>query len=102
MLEEVAVLVEVFNGVVMIGARALHELMEMDQRVLLGMRACVISRGDQCGVGRSAAIFSLLFPLLCGGTLILILALGLAFALASVGVRREQRLLEVLDKGPWS
>ena len=46
---------------------------------------CSFCCGDQRGVGRSAAIFSILFPLLRGGALILILALGLAFASASVG-----------------
>ena len=86
-LEELAVLVEVFDGVVMVGACALHELMEVAQRVLLGLRARVISHGVQRGVGRSAAILSVLFPPLRGGALVLILALGLAFASASVGAR---------------
>ena len=87
---------------VVVGARALHELMEVAQRVLLGLHAHVISHCDQRGVGWSAAIFSVLFSPLRGGALVLILALGLAFASASVGARREQRLLGVLDKGPWS
>ena len=43
----------------------------------------------------------LLAPLL-GGALVLILALGLTFAAASVEARWERRLLEVLDKGLWS
>ena len=101
-LEELAVLVEVFDRVVMVGAWALHEPMEVARRVLLGLCARVISRGDQRGVGRSAAIFSVLFPLLHGGALILILELGLAFASASIGVQRARRSLEALDKGPWS
>ena len=62
MLEELAVLVEVFYGVVVVGARALHELVEVGQKVLLGMFAHVISCGDQRGVGRSAVIFFVLFP----------------------------------------
>ena len=74
----------------------------MVQEALLGLLARVISRGDQRGVGRSAAIFSVLFPPLRGGALVLILALGLAFASASVRAWWERRLLEVLDKGPWS
>ena len=90
------------DGIVVVGARALHELVKVAQRVLLGLSARVIHHDDQRGVGRSTTILSILFPPLHGGALILILALGLAFALASVGVRREQRLLEVLDKGPWS
>ena len=87
MLEELAVLVEVFYGVVVVGAQALHELMEVARRVLLGRRARMISRGDQRGVSQSAVILSVLFPPLRGGALILILALGLASAPASVGAR---------------
>ena len=85
MLGELAVLVEVFYGVVMVGAWALHELMEVAGRALQGLRARMISRGDQCGVGRSAAILSVLFPPLRGGAFVLIPMLGLALALASVG-----------------
>ena len=102
MFEELAVLVEVFDGVGVVGAWALHELIEVARKVLLGLLARVIGRGGQRGVGQSAAIFSVLFPLLCGGALVLILALGLAFALASVGAWRERRSLEALDKGLWS
>ena len=91
-----------FYGVVVVGAWALHELVEVARRVLLVLRARVISRGDQRGVGRSAAILSILFPLLRGGTLNLILALGLTLALAFIGAWRERCLLEVLDKGPRS
>ena len=86
----------------MVGGWALHELMEVAQRVLLGLLAHVISRGNQRGVGQSATIFSAHFPLLCGAALILILALGLAFASASVGVLWERRSLDASDKGPWS
>ena len=74
--------------------------MEVARKVLLGLLARVISRGDQHDVGRSAVIFSILFPPLLGGALVLILALGLALALASVGARQERCLLEILDKGP--
>ena len=102
MFEELAVLVEVFDGVVMVGALALHEIVEVARRVLLGLLARVISHGDQRGVGRTATIFSVLFPLLRGGALILILALGLAFASASIGALRERRSLDASDKGPWS
>ena len=91
-----------FDGVVMVGARDLHELMEVARRVLLGLCARMISYGDQRGVGRSVVILSVLFPPLRGGALVLILALGLALAPASVGARRGRRLLEVLDKGPRS
>ena len=86
----------------MVGAWALHELIEVVRKALLGLLARVINRGDQRGVGRSTVIFSVLFPPLRGGALVLILALGLAFASASVRAWWERRLLEVLDKGPWS
>ena len=88
-----------FDGIVVVGARALHELVKVARRVLLGLSARVIRRGDQRGVGRSAVILSVLFPPLRGGALVLILALGLALALASVGARWGRRLLGVLDKG---
>ena len=66
-LEELAVLVEVFDGVVVVGAWALHELVEVARRVLLGLRARMISHGDQRRVGRSAVILSILFPLCVEG-----------------------------------
>jgi len=84
-----------------VGARAFHELVEVARRVLLGLRARVISHGDQHGVGRSAAILSVLLSPLCGGAFVLILALGLAFVAAPVEARQKRRLLGVLDKGPW-
>ena len=87
MLEELAVLVEMFDGIVVVGARALHELVKVAWRVLLGLSARVIRRGDQRRVGRSAAILSVLFSPLRGGALVLILALGLTFAVASVEAR---------------
>ena len=99
MLEELAVLVEVFYRVVMVGAWALYKLVEVARRALLGLRARMISHGDQRRVGWSAVILSVLFPPLCGGALVLILTLGLALALTSIGA---WRLLEVLDKGPRS
>ena len=91
-----------FYGVVVVGAWALHELVEVARRVLLGLRASVINRGNQHRVGRSAAILSVLFSPLRGGALVLILTLGLTFAPASIGALWERRSLEVLDKGPWS
>ena len=60
-LEELAVLVEVFDEVVVVGAWALHEIVEVAQRVLLGLRARVIGHGDRREVGRLAAILSVLF-----------------------------------------
>ena len=37
--EELAVLVEMVDGIVVVGARALHELMKVSRSVLLGLRA---------------------------------------------------------------
>ena len=71
----------------MVGARALHELVEVAQGILLGLCAHMISRGDQRGVGRSAAILYVLFFPLHGGAFIQILALGLTFVAASVEAR---------------
>ena len=61
MLEELAVLVKMVDGIVVVGARALHELVKVARRVLLGLSARVIYRGCQRGVGRSAVILSVLF-----------------------------------------
>ena len=61
---ELAVLVEVFDGVGVVGVWALHELIEVVRMALLGLLVRVISRGDQRGVGRSATILSVLFSLL--------------------------------------
>ena len=62
-LEEQAVLVEMIDMIVMVGAWALHEHVKVVRRVLLGLSACVIRHGDQRGVGRLAVILSILFPL---------------------------------------
>ena len=67
MLEELAVLVEMVDGIVVVGARALHELVKVARSVLLGLRAQVIGHGDRRGVGRSAVILSVLFPLCVEG-----------------------------------
>ena len=79
MFEELAVLVEVFDGVGMVGAWAIHELVEVVRHALLGLLAHAISCGDQRGVGRSAPILFVLLAPLRGGALILVLVLGLAF-----------------------
>ena len=46
-LKELAVLVEVFDGIGMVGAWTLHELVEVVGLALLGLLARVISRSDQ-------------------------------------------------------
>ena len=56
-----------FDGIVMVGAWALHELMKVTRSVLLGLRARVIDRGDRHKVGRLAAILSVLFSLCAEG-----------------------------------
>ena len=82
-----AVLVEMVDGIVVVGARALHELVEVSRSVLLRLRAQVVGRDDRRGVSRSTVILSVLFSPLRGGALVLILALGLTFAVASVEAR---------------
>ena len=101
-LEELAVLVEMVDGIVVVGARALHEIVKVSRRVLLGLSARIIRCGDRARSWPVGGDSFCSFSPLHGGALVLILALGLAFALASVGVRRGWRLLEVLYKGPWS
>ena len=76
-------------GVGMVGAWALHKLVEVVRKALLGLFAHAISLGDQRGVGRSASILLVLFAPLCGGALVLILALGLALVPASVEDRSD-------------
>ena len=75
------------DGIVVVGARALHELVKVARRVLLGLSARIICCGGQCGVGRSTAILSVLLSPLCGGALVLILVLGLTFVAALVEAR---------------
>jgi len=77
-LEELIVLVEVFDGIGVIGAWTLHELVKVVGLALLGLLAHVVSHGDQCWVGWSALILLILLALLCGGALALVLTLGLA------------------------
>ena len=72
-----------FDGVGVVGAWAIHELVEVVRQALLGLLARAISCSDQCGVVRSAPILFVLLAPLCGGALILVIALGLAFVLAS-------------------
>ena len=92
MLEELTVFVEVFDGVGVVGAWTLHELVELVMLALLGLLARAIGRGDQSGVGRSAPILLVLFAPLCGGALVLILALGPALVLTSIEDRSDHLL----------
>ena len=77
------------DGVGVVGARALHELVELVGQALLGLLACTIGHGDQSRVGRPALILLVLFAPLCGGALILVLTLGLALVLASTKDRSD-------------
>ena len=72
------------DRVCVVGAWAIHELVKVIGLALLGLLAHTIGHGDQHGVGRSAPILLVLFASLCGGALVLILTLGLAFVLAYV------------------
>ena len=49
-LEELAVFVEVFDGVGVVGERAVHEFVELVRQPLLGLFARAISRGYHRGV----------------------------------------------------
>ena len=76
----------------MVGAWAIHELVEVVRLALLGLLAHAISRGDQHGVGQSAPILLVLFYPLCGEALVLVLALGLALVPASTKDRSDRLL----------
>ena len=99
-LEELAVLVEMVDGIVVVGARALHELVKVVRRVMLGLSARIICRGGQRGVGWLAEILSILFSPLRGGALILILASGLTFVVAPIAGGVGQRSM-VLGYQGW-
>ena len=73
----------------MVGARTIHELVEVVRQSLLGLVACAIRRGDQHGVVQSAPILFVLLAPLCGGALVLVRALGLVFVSASIKDRSD-------------
>ena len=91
MLEELAVLVEVFDGVGVVGAWAIHEFVEVIRQALLGLLARAIS-GDQRGVVRSTPVLFVLLAPLCGGALVLVHALDLTFVPASIEDRSDRLL----------
>ena len=72
-LEELAVLVEMVDGIVVVGARTIHELVEVVGQSLLGLPRCAISCGDQRGVVRPAPILPVLFAPLSRGAFVWIL-----------------------------
>ena len=65
------------DGVGMVAAWTLHELVEVVGLALLGLLARMIGRGDQGWVGRSSSILLVLLAPLCGGAFALVLVLGL-------------------------
>ena len=66
------------DGVGVVGAWTLHELVEVVGLALLGLLARSIGHNDQSWVGRSAPILLVLLALLRRGALALVLALGLS------------------------
>ena len=76
----------------MVGAWAIHELVEMVRQALLGLLACAVSCSNQRGVVRSMPVLFVLLAPLCGGALVLVRALGLTFVLASVEDRSDRIL----------
>ena len=84
MFEELVVLIEVFDGVGVVGTWTVHEFVEVVRQPLLGLLAYAISHGDQRGVVRSTLFLFVLLAPLRGGALIRILTLGLAFVPATV------------------
>ena len=83
----------------MVGAWAIHELIEVVRQALLGLLAHAIRCGDQRGVSRSASILLVLLAPLRGGALVLVLALCLAFVLASVEDRSDYLLMGGMVRG---
>ena len=88
-----------FDGVGVVGAWTIHELVEVVRQSLLELLARAISRGDQRVVVRSTPILFVLLAPLCGGALVLVRALGLAFVLASVEHRSDCFLARCVVSG---
>ena len=66
------------DGVGVVGAWTLHELVEVVGLAPLGLLAHAFGHGDQSRVGQSAPILLVLLAFLRGGALALVLVLGLA------------------------
>ena len=66
------------DGVGVVGAWTLHELVKVVRLALLGLLAYSVSHSDQSWVGRSIPVLLILLALLCGGALALVLMLDLA------------------------
>ena len=98
-LEELVVLIEVFDGIGVVGAWTLHELAEVVGLALLGLLARVVSHGNQSGVGWSALILLVLLALLCGGALALVLVLALALVLTAAKDYPDYLLVRGMVRG---
>ena len=81
-----------FDGVGVVGAWAIHELVEVVGLTLLGLLARAVGCGDQSWVGRSAPILFVLLAPLRGGALVLVFVLGLAFVPTSIEDRSDRLL----------
>ena len=97
--EELAVLVEVFDGVGVVGVQTVHEFVEVVRQALLGLLARAVSCGNQHGVVRSASVLFVLLAPLCEGALVLVRALGLAFVPVPVEDRSDRFLAEGMVSG---
>ena len=68
--EELAVLVEMVDGIVVVGVWTIHEFVEVVRQSLLGLPRCAIRRGDQRGAVRPTPILLVLLAPLSGGAFI--------------------------------
>ena len=87
------------DGVGVVGAWTIHELVAVARLALLGLLAHAISHNDQHGVGRSTPILLVLFAPLRGGALVLVVMLGLALVLASTKYHSDRLLTEGVVHG---
>ena len=76
----------------MVGAWALHELVEVVGLTLLGLLARLVDCSDQSWVGRSTSILLVLLAPLSGGALALVLVLGLALVPTTTEDRPDRLL----------
>ena len=88
-----------FDGIGVVGAWALHELVKVVGQALLGLLARTIGHGDQSRIGRLTPILLILFAPLHGGTLILVLMLSLALVPASTKDRSDRLLARGMVHG---
>ena len=81
-----------FDGVGMVGAWTIHELVEVVRQSLLGLLGRAISHGDQRGAARPASIFFVFLAPLHGGAFVRVHALGFDLVLAFVEDRSDRLL----------